>query len=300
MVMDFYVTVTDPKTHKRHRILAGPIETRHLRNPLEIYRSPESPSGLMSITPKSAFECARLVESSYFDCLVDKPYLAAIWLCRRALIYRWNPSRASRIRVLPSSDLRRLFGMRQKVGAIVRELEAVRKSVQPIEDFHCLTESRMTKHLNRAISALGRFQGEAREEPSQRDRLGWARAENRLAWPFRPPALAYALYYLLRQHTKPRIKADQAYDLVGRFESEFLKHRVGDTVEVIRRQVRTFKKDSTFRREMDRIVARLLAADWSDEPESVSSNRVKTVSISPPSGANPTRDEVSSPSRPGR
>ncbi len=212
--------------------------------------------------PKNCHEQSRLIASGILNVLAGKPYIVALWFCSRALICHWNVPPAARIQSLPTSDLRLLFGMRQKVRATIKELEIMRQSVEPIEQFRRFVEPEMTKQLTRAMSALRRFEKMAQGEPSRRAVRQWASAESRLAWPFRPPALAYALFRLLREQTCPRMKAEYSYDLIGGFETDFLGGKIGDTVEVVRRQVRIFKK-SSLRGNADRILRQLLSADWS-------------------------------------
>ncbi len=239
----------------------GHPDADDLLNPLKIYPSPTS-----SIVPKNAHEEARLLASGIFNVLAGRPYLVALWFCGRSLIQHWNVPFAASIEILPTSTLRLLFGMRQKVHATIKELEIMRRSVEPIDEFRPFVEPEMTKQLTRAMTALRRFVKIAQGEPSRRAIRQWASAERRLAWPFRPPALAYALFRLLREYSRPRMKADDAYDLIGKFEKDFLGHKIGDTVEVVRRQVRIFKK-SSLRGNSDRILRQILSADWSDGPD---------------------------------
>jgi hypothetical protein len=84
-------------------------------------------------------------------------------------------------------------------------------------------------------------------------------------WMFRLPAIAYALFRLLAEHSEPRILKREAYRRIGTFEREYLGRRSrsdeSDPEDTVRRQIYTFKK-SAKRGQMDGILKRLLAGPW--------------------------------------
>jgi hypothetical protein len=95
--------------------------------------------------------------------------------------------------------------------------------------------------------------------------LEYRKKDLRRYWMLRLPAVAYALFRLLSEHSEPRILKREAYRRIGTFEREYLGRKSrsveADTEDTVRRQVYSFKTSAN-RKQMDRILKRLLAGKW--------------------------------------
>jgi hypothetical protein len=156
--------------------------------------------------------------------------------------------------------------MSQKAKRMAVELKVMREFAEQLEKKPLLHDFYICGYLDKAIAALQKFAERSQQELSRTDYVQFERTQERFFWPFRPPALAYGLYRLLREHSTARVLAEDAYGRIGQFERDFLGHKVEDTVETIRKQVRRFRR-SPLRREMDKLIRRLLTAEWFDISE---------------------------------
>ncbi len=209
----------------------------------------------------------KVLRSPLFKELSKKGLIVAQWLCTRAILQAWvrgDPPPV--IATLPAHELRRLLGMRRKVKKMIGELESMDETVKQMEKYPLLHDFDVRKHLARAVSPLLKFEQLAAREPSRTRILKFHLTRHRPFWMFRPPAIAYALLRLLMEHASPRLKAKEAYLRIGNFERDCLGRRSrkaeADVEDTIRRQIYVIKGRPTLRKQMDRILQRLLAAEW--------------------------------------
>jgi hypothetical protein len=208
----------------------------------------------------------KLLRSSLFRGLENYPLAAAQWLGWNAITHACMRRERQAGITLRATELRTLHGLRRRCERIEGELS---KMVEPVKSLvkHSGSDGSRDLHRNleRAISHLQSFQKWVRDEPSQTAMLEFHRNHLRSFWMFRPPAIAYALFRLLTEHSEPRRLRKDAYRTIGAFEKEYLGRKSrsdeSDVEDTVRRQIYTFRA-SAKRKEMDGILRRLLAGPW--------------------------------------
>jgi hypothetical protein len=256
----FHIFIDDGSTGRRVRFplpgLIGPWF--HLR-----LIGVDQHSGLQSWS-NYALEL-KLFRSSLFRGLQKKELAAAQWLGSRAITFECQRRERVPIYTLTATQLRHLHGMRRQCERVERELGTMIEPVKRMMSHTLSDEVDMHDELQRAVSYLRRFQQRARLAPSRTRALEFQRNRLRSFWMFRPPAIAYALFRLLTEHSEPSLLRKKAYCRIGTFEREYLGRKSrsveSDPEDTVRRQVYTFKR-STKRKQMDGILNRLIAGDW--------------------------------------
>jgi len=229
----------------------------------------------------------KLLRSSLFRGLQNSPLAAAQWLGGNAITQACLRRERQAGITLRATELRILHGLRRRCERIEGELS---KMVEPVKSLmkHSASDGSLDlhRHLERAISHLQSFQKWVRDEPSQTEMLEFHRNHLRSFWMFRPPAIAYALFRLLTEHSEPRRLRKDAYRTIGTFEKEYLGRKSrgheSDVEDTVRDKIYTFK-GSAKRKQMDGILRRLLAGSWYCLDHPLNSDWENPKTIPPPS-----------------
>ena len=253
----------------------------------------ESLLGVLAVDREYLRRCG-ILRSGLLEGLREEGRRAVLWLCQQALILKFKKRfLLSKFGGLQASDFRRLQGIIAAVGGIAGRLIQFRGTVRGMNILHGSVLGGLALHdyLDNAISSLIEFSRKARIQHSRSADISYFK-EYHLDpyWPLRPPALSYGLLRLLREHTHPQVKADVAYNRIGDFEREILGCKVGDSVEVVRRQVRRFKK-SNLKVEIDGLLKRLLTSEWFGESRTISQEGDNSKPVPPSPRRKMTRDK---------
>ncbi len=207
----------------------------------------------------------RLLRSSLFAGLHDQPLAAAQWLAFRAITLYYQRKEPHWVPTLTATELRHLHGLRRQCERIERELTAMIKPVREMMSHTLSDQVDMHKDLGRAASDLKGFLMRVVRVPSRTHFSEFRKEDFARHWMLRLPAVPYALFRLLTEHSDPRILKREAYRRIGNFEQEYLGRKArnseADTEDTVRRQVYTFRRSANCGC-MDRILKRLLADKW--------------------------------------
>jgi hypothetical protein len=243
----FFAKLKHPKTGQREEFLVGVL-----------------------VADKAFASRLGLSHDFFVGGMEGRPLHSLVWFFQGAIVNLEKRNIAASNRFsLPSSTVRRLHGMSRTTRGILRRLSDFQEDLRAmnIPHYPVLQADSISDLLQNAVKALSRFERRTSEEPSRTDtKRSIIEDHVRPYWLFRPPALAYALYHLYREHSKPTVSAKPAYERIGRFENEFLNCHLLDPYEAVRVQVRTFK-GCPQRKEMDSILNRLLTSRWFGEPD---------------------------------